>query len=84
VVRPENPFSLTPEGGRLFTFEGPPVPVDKPRLVQGALEGSNVVPTLELTRMMRDLREFEFTSQMVQTEGERLRAAIEKLTQKRA
>ena len=83
VVRPENPFSLAPEGGRLFTFEGPPVPVDRPRLVQGALEGSNVVPTLELTRMMRDLREFEFTSQMVQTEGERLRAAIEKLTQKR-
>ena len=33
--------------------------------------------------MMRELREFEFTSQMVQTEGERLRAAIEKLTQKR-
>ncbi len=83
VVRPENPFSLTPEGGRLFDFEGPPVPIDRPRLVQGALEGSNVVPTLELTRMMRDLREFEFTSQMVQTEGERLRAAIEKLTQKR-
>ena len=28
-------------------------------------------------------REFEFSGQMVQTEGERLRAAIDKLTQKR-
>ncbi len=83
IVRPEDPLRLKAEGGRLFAFEGQPVPVETPRVVQGALEGSNVVATLELTRMMRELREFEFSGQMVQTEGERLRAAIDKLTQKR-
>ncbi len=60
------------------------MPVDKPRLVQGAIENSNIAPTLELTRMMRELREFEFTSKMVQTESDRMKAAIDKLTQKRS
>jgi flagellar basal-body rod protein FlgF len=83
VVRPNDPYALKPEGGRLFAAEDV-VPVERPRMIQGAIEQSNVAPVLELTRMMRELREFEFTSKMVQAEAERQTTAIEKLTQKRS
>jgi len=84
VVRPTDPYRMKPEGGRLFSAEGQTEPVEKPRMVQGAIEQSNVSPVVELTRMMRELREFEFTSKMVQGEAERQQTAIDKLTQKRS
>lgn len=84
VVQPADPFRLKPEGGRLFVAEGQVDAVEKPRMIQGAIEQSNVAPVVELTRMMRELREFEFTSKMVQSEAERQQTAIDKLTQKRS
>jgi len=84
VVRPSSPYALKPEGGRLFVDEGQPVAVEKPKIIQGAIEQSNIAPVVELTRMMRELREFEFTSKMVESDGVRRMTAIEKLTQKRS
>lgn len=84
VVRPTDPYRMKPEGGRLFAAGGPVAAVEKPKMIQGAIEQSNVAPVVELTRMMRELREFEFTSKMVQSEGDRQQSAIDKLTQKRS
>ena len=84
VVRPADPYRMKPEGGRLFAIVGDPIPVEKPKVIQGAIEQSNISPVVELTRMMRELREFEFTSKMVQSEGTRQQNAIDKLTQKRS
>jgi flagellar basal-body rod protein FlgF len=84
VVQPADPYRLKPEGGRLFAAEGQVDAVEKPKMIQGAIEQSNVAPVVELTRMMRELREFEFTSKMVQSEAERQQTAIDKLTQKRS
>ncbi len=84
VVQPEDPYRIKPEGGRLFVVDGQVQAVAKPRMIQGAIEQSNVSPVVELTRMMRELREFEFTSKMVQAEAERQQTAIDKLTQKRS
>ena len=84
VVKPNDPYRMKPERGRLFSAEGQTTPVEKPKMIQGAIEQSNVAPVVELTRMMRELREFEFTSKMVQAEGERQQTAIDKLTQKRS
>ena len=39
--------------------------------------------TTELTRMMNDLREFQFASQILQSESDRQQAAIDKITTKR-
>ncbi len=55
--------------------------VAQPKVVGGALEESNVQPVAETTRMMNDLREFQFVTQFVQGEGEREQSAIDKLTQ---
>lgn len=83
VVRPDDPLKLKPEGGRLFRAETPTSQVAAPKLIQGAIENSNIQPAIELTRMMNQLREFEFTTQFVQAESERQQGAIDKLTQKR-
>ena len=83
VVRPTNPQALQAEGSLLLAAPGGTVAVTNPQLVQGATEGSNIQPTLELTRMMNDLREFQFTSEMVQAELDRKQATIDKLTQSR-
>jgi flagellar basal-body rod protein FlgF len=83
VVAPQDPLQLQAEGGRLFNTPSPTAPVATPKIVQGAIENSNVQPALELTRMMNQLREFEFTSQFLQSEAEREQGAIDKITQKR-
>jgi flagellar basal-body rod protein FlgF len=83
VVRSTAPQSLRPEGGRLFATDAPTLPVAAPELTQGMLEASNVQPVLELTRMMNDLRNYEFVGQFLQAESDRQQMAIDKLTQKR-
>ncbi len=47
--------------------------------MQGAIEQSNVQPVMEVTRMMNNLRQFQFVTQMVQAEGDRQQNAIDKL-----
>jgi flagellar basal-body rod protein FlgF len=79
VVALADPQQLVAEGGRLLNAVGPTQPVAAPKLIQGAIEGSNVQPTLELTRMMNDLRQFQFMTQLLQAESDRQQAAIEKI-----
>jgi flagellar basal-body rod protein FlgF len=79
VVQPANPMQLAGEGGTLFRADTPTSTVAQPRIVQGAVEGSNVQPVAELTRMIDTEREFQFVTQMVQAESDRERDAINKL-----
>jgi len=84
VVAPTDAMRLAQEGGELLRDDQTPQPVANPRIVQGAVEESNVQPVLELTRMMTALREFQFTSQLVQSEADRHQAAIDKLLAQRS
>ncbi len=79
VVQPSDPMRVTAEGGSLFRADGPTAPVALPGVVQGAVEGSNVQPVLEVTRMMDGLRQFQFVSERVQAENDRQQSAIDKL-----
>jgi flagellar basal-body rod protein FlgF len=79
IVQPSDPMKLRAEGATNFVSDAPTAPVATPAVVQGAVEGSNVQPVLEVTRMMNDLREFQFTTQLVQAEGDRQKEAIDKL-----
>lgn len=83
VVKPSAPRSLKPEGSQLYATAAPTTPSAAPLLVQGAIEDSNVQPVMELTRMMSDLRAYQFVGQLVQAEADRQQGAIDKLTQKR-
>lgn len=85
VVSVAEPQKLVAEGGRLLNPDATSTaPIPRPRLTQGAIEDSNIQPTLELTRMMADLREFQFTSQFIQAEADRQQGAIDKITQQRS
>lgn len=80
VVVPRDPMRMTAEGGRNLRADTDTAQVAQPHVVQGMLEGSNVQPVLEMTRMMAGLREFQFASQFVQGEADRQQQAIDKLT----
>jgi flagellar basal-body rod protein FlgF len=79
VVQPADPNRMQAEGARLFTAGGATTPVARPRMIQGAVEDSNVQPVAELTRMMSTERSFQFTVQFVEAESQRKQTAIDKL-----
>ncbi len=81
VVDVSDVNQLVPEGGKLFRADIPPQPAIQPKIVQGAVEESNVQPITELTHMMQTERDFQFVTQFVQSEAERQQNAIDKITQ---
>jgi flagellar basal-body rod protein FlgF len=84
IVQPTDPAKLQAEGSTTLKADTPTAPVSQPKLIQGALEDSNVQPIMEMTTMMDGLRNFQLTAQMVEQEGQRMQAAIEKLSQQKA
>lgn len=82
VVAPADETKMTAEGGRRLATTSPTTPVAAPGIIQGAIEGSNVEPILELNRMTNDLREFQFTTQFIQGESDRQNGAIDKIMKK--
>ena len=81
VVNVGDTGQLIPEGGALFRCDAKTTPADRPQIVQGAVEESNVQSISELTRMMQVEREFQFITQFVQSESDRQTSTIEKVTQ---
>ena len=79
IVKPTDPMKMQAEGATNFVSTGPTTPVTSPGIVQGAIEESNVQPVMEVTRMMNDLRQFQFVTQLVQAEGDRKQSTIDKL-----
>jgi flagellar basal-body rod protein FlgF len=79
VVQPADPMKLRAEGATNFVSDAPTTAVASPGIVQGAMEESNVQPVMEVTRMMNDVRQFQFVTQLIQAEGDRQQNAIEKL-----
>ena len=83
IVRFGEEQSLRAEGERLFDANGQqPEEVARPNVVQGAVEGSNVRSVLEMTRMMAELRDFQFATQFLEHEGERQQSVIDRLLRK--
>jgi flagellar basal-body rod protein FlgF len=79
VVAPSDQNRMTAEGATLFRADVPTAPVAAPQITQGAVEGGNVQAVSEMTRMMNDLREFQFVSEFIQAESDRQQGAIDKI-----
>jgi len=85
IVRFADEQALRSEGDRHINAAGQdPEEVERPAVVQGALEGSNVQSVLEMTRMMAELREFQFATQFMEREGERQQSAVDRLLRRRS
>ncbi len=83
VVQPADVNRMTAEGSLNLRADTATSPVQQAKVVQGAVESSNVQPILETTRMMDDLRSFQFTSQFIQSEADRMQSAIDKITERK-
>ena len=66
-------------GGGLYRTDQAPLPASDARLVQGALEGSNVHPIVEMTQMMATLRAYQGTQRLLDTHHDLQRKAIERM-----
>lgn len=54
-------------------------PVAEPKMSQGSLEGSNVEPIFEMSRMIEITRAYEMAQSVIEDEDERVRQAIQTL-----
>lgn len=69
------------QGNNTYTTTQAPQEPIKTVAAQGFIEGSNVVPVVEITKMIEILRDYQGTQKILETEHDRLRSAIQKLSQ---
>ena len=67
-------------GNSMMSTEQEPLEAADSATVQGMLEGSNVISVAEITRMIQLLRSYQAANQLIVTEDEREKQAIELLT----
>jgi flagellar basal-body rod protein FlgF len=79
VVQFDDQQALQAEGNSLFATTQTARASAQPAVVQGTIEGANVQPVTELTRMMAEMREFEFASQFADGEAQREQNAIDRI-----
>ncbi len=79
VVRFENQQQLRQIGGGLFATEQQPEEVEKPDIVQGMLEGSNVNAIIEMTRMIETQRAYASIGDFIKSEDDRIKTMIKEL-----
>ncbi len=80
LVEFENIQALEPVGNNLYKTEAAGQPATNSRIKQGHLEGSNVNSLTEMTKMIDTLRTYQSVQNVLKTENDRLRGAIQKLT----
>lgn len=77
VVRFAEPAGLRAAGNGLWSTEDAPEEVERPGVVQGMLERSNVEPILELEQMMQVQRAYEQAKQLVEREDDRIKKMVQ-------
>jgi flagellar basal-body rod protein FlgF len=75
-----NVQTLKQAGNGYYSADAPGAPAQNTAALQGMIEGSNVKPVVEMTRMVQILRNYQATQQMLENEHSRLRAMVQKLT----
>ena len=76
-----NRASLTREGDNVFSTEQGYEPATEARLLQGAVEGSNVNAVTEIAHLIEVQRTYEMGQRMLQQEDDRIKDTIRKMTE---
>lgn len=79
LVKFQSEQSLSPAGKNLFTSIETPEPDTDSRMVQGAIEQSNVQAVAEMTRMIDVSRSYQTVVRLLETENQRQSNAIQRL-----
>tara|TARA_R110002110_G_scaffold284986_1_gene499036 strand:- start:15977 stop:16699 length:723 start_codon:yes stop_codon:yes gene_type:complete len=80
IVTFANQQDMTHQGSSMFSTDQVPIEAADTEVVQGMLEGSNVVPITEMTRMIQILRSYQSAAQLITQEEDRETEAIDILT----
>lgn len=80
LYTPVDPTDLHHHSGSLFEVKGALEPVDDSTLLQGALEGSNVNPVEEISRMIEVQRAYELGQSLIERDSKRVSSVIDTLT----
>ncbi len=83
VVAFEDPYELKREPNSLYNSEANGRAIDRPTIIQGMLEQSNVHGVLELTRLIEIQREHQSVQHMLNRENERQQKAIDRIAKQR-
>lgn len=75
----DNPQSLKPVQGGLYRATTDAVDVERPAVVQGMLEKSNVEPVIEMSNMIEVSRSYQSVSKFIEKEDERVRRMMREL-----
>lgn len=76
----ENLQDLEAFGDNLYKTDADPLEAENTRVMQGMIEGSNVKPVLEMTRMIEVSRAYQSTQNMLKSEHDRQRTMLQRLT----
>ncbi|MEP3331951.1 flagellar hook-basal body complex protein [Sedimentitalea sp.] len=79
LVQPSDPLGLTREDGVRFRANGGVEPAENATILQGFVEGSNVNPILQVSRMIEVQRAYEMGQSFLETEDQRIRNAVKTL-----
>ncbi len=83
LVRFDRPQQLQKEGASLFTAPNgvAPLPAPNARVVQGAIEQSNVRSVVEMARMVEVTRTYTQIAALLQAQSDMRRSAVDKLAE---
>ena len=79
IMRPIDPNNMIREDGVMFRADAGFEPSPTARILQGFVENSNVSSITQLTRMIEVQRAYELGQSFLETEDERVRAALKSL-----
>lgn len=78
----DNLQELDPAGDNTYKAKNAGRPATDTKVMQGMVEGSNVQPVVEMSRMIEISREYQSIQRMLQTEHDRQRTTIQRLSQR--
>lgn len=79
VVEFDDPHGLKALGGSLYRTNQEPLPVETPVIIQGMIEGSNVAPVLEMTKLTTLARSYQSTQRLIENDHDLRRRTIRAL-----
>jgi len=81
VVDFTNDAALMKQGSNLYSTTQTPNTATNTTMRQGALEGSNVQPVIEISKMIEVMRAYEATATLSKSQEDLMRQAIQTLGQ---
>ncbi|MGJ8562367.1 MAG: flagellar hook-basal body complex protein [Alphaproteobacteria bacterium] len=76
-----SPLDLSREGENFWSARQGVVPIEDPRMLQGYLEGSNVLPVAEIARMIEVQRYYDAGQKLMDMEDDRIKSVVSTVRQ---